>query len=198
MGAAQTKETVMPSIHVRPRFRSALALFAVALLAPASAVAANAASAADDRDGAKPKHSERLVVRGDATVTDAPCDAGVCLELADGHFRGNPVGTGAYTGSIEFAVADAFPNGEGGVCAPIQGRILLGAGSPDRLTLAVAGNSCQDGAGNPATSSFTGLARFTVEHGTGAYAKATGSGFASFLEDASDQDRMTLIGSITR
>ena len=43
---------------------------------------------------------------------------------------------------------------------------------PDRLVLAVAGNSCQDGAGNPATSSFTGLARFTVEYGTGAYAKA--------------------------
>jgi hypothetical protein len=188
----------MPSIHVRPRFRSALALFSVALAAPAFAVATNAASAADDPEGAKVKHTERLVVRGDATVTDAPCDAGLCLELTDGQFRGTPVGTGDYTGSVELAVADAFPNGEGGVCAPIEGRILLGAGSPDRLTLAVAGSSCQDGAGNPATSSFTGLARFTVEDGTGAYARATGSGLASFLEDASDHDRMTLIGRITR
>jgi hypothetical protein len=188
----------MPSIHVRPKSRSALALFAVALVAPAFAAASNAAGAADDPDGAKAKHAERLVVRGDATVTDVPCDAGICLELADGHFRGTPVGTGDYTGSVELAVADAFPNGEGGVCAPIQGRILLGAGSPDRLTLSVAGNSCQDGTGNPATSSFTGLARFTVEHGTGAYTKATGSGLASFLEDASDHDRMTLIGRIAR
>jgi hypothetical protein len=182
----------MPSIH---RFRSALALAVVALVAPAFAVAANAA---DDPGGAKAKHTERLVVRGDAVVTDAPCDAGTCLELTDGHFQGIPVGAGDYTGSVELAVADAFPNGEGGVCAPIRGRILLGAGSPDRLTLAVEGSSCQDGAGNPATSSFTGLARFTVEHGTGAYARATGNGLASFLEDASDHDRMTLIGRITR
>jgi hypothetical protein len=187
----------MPSIRVRPRFRSALALFAVALVAPAFAVATNTAGAADP-DGAKLKHTERLVVRGDATVTDAPCDAGICVELTGGQFRGTPVGSGDYTGSVELAVADAFPNGEGGVCAPIRGRIVLGAGSPDSLTIAVAGNSCQDGAGNPATSSFTGLARFTVEQGTGAYAKATGSGLASFLEDASDQDRMTLIGHITR
>ena len=49
---------------------------------------------------------------------------------------------------------------------------MLGAGTPNRLVLAVAGDSCQDGAGNPATSSFTGLARFTVKYGTGAYAKA--------------------------
>jgi hypothetical protein len=188
----------MPSIHVRPRSRSALALFAVALVAPAFAAATNAAGAADDLDGAKAKHAERLVVRGDATVTDAPCDAGICLGFTDGHFRGIPVGTGDYTASVELAIAEAFPNGEGGVCAPIQGHILLGAGSPDRLTLAVAGNSCQDGAGSPASSSFTGLARFTVEHGTGAYAKATGSGLANFLEDASDHDRMTLIGRITR
>jgi hypothetical protein len=182
-------------IHVRPRFHSALALFAVALAVPAFAVATNAASAAD---GAKVKHTKRLVVRGDATVTDAPCDAGICLALTGGHARGVPIGTGDYTGSVELAVADAFPNGEGGVCAPIRGHIVLGAGSPDRLTLAVAGISCQDGAGNPATSSFTGLARFTVEHGTGAYAKATGRGRASFLEDASDHERMTLIGRIAR
>ena len=50
--------------------------------------------------------------------------------------------------------------------------------SPDRLVLAVAGDSCQDGAGNPATSSFTGLARFSVKYGTGAYAKASGDGIA--------------------
>ena len=64
--------------------------------------------------------------------------------------------------------------------------------------LAVFGDSCQDGAGNPTTSSFTGLAHFVVKHGTGAYAKARGGGLASFAEDAADRDRMTLIGRITR
>jgi hypothetical protein len=145
------------------------------------------------------KHdSQRLVVRGDATVTDTPCPGGVCLELTNGRFRGAPVGSGAYAGSINLRVADAFPNGEGGVCAPIQGEIILGAGSPDRLFLAVDGDSCQDGAGNPATSSFTGLARFTVKHGTGAYARASGKGLVTFSEDASDHDRMTLVGRIAR
>ena len=68
----------------------------------------------------------------------------------------------------ELRVAEAFPNGEGGVCAPVAGRITLGAGTPDRIVLAVAGDSCQDGAGDPTTSSFTGLGRFTVAYGTGA------------------------------
>jgi hypothetical protein len=31
------------------------------------------------------------------------------------------------------------------------------------------------------TASFTGLARFTVRHGTGKYAGATGSGLATFI-----------------
>jgi hypothetical protein len=137
-------------------------------------------------------------VRGEATVKDAPCDGGLCLELTDAAFRGTPVGTGAYTGAVKLSFADTFANGEGGVCAPMEGAIVLGAGSPDRLVLAVAGDSCQDGAGNPATSSFTGLARFTVKHGTGAYAGARGSGLATFSEDAADRDHMTLIGHISR
>ena len=99
---------------------------------------------------------------------------------------------------MELAVAEAFSNGEGGVCAPIEGRIVLGSRTPDRLVLAVAGDSCQDGAGPPPASSFTGLARFTVKHGTGEFAGATGSGLASFSEDVEDHDRMTLIGHITR
>jgi catechol 2,3-dioxygenase len=111
---------------------------------------------------------------------------------------GTPVGTGAYSGSLELEIADGFANGEGGVCAPIRGDIVLGTGSPNRLVLAVSGDSCQDGAGPVTSASFTGLARFTVKHGTGAYAKASGSGLASFVEDAADQDRMTLIGRISR
>jgi hypothetical protein len=91
-----------------------------------------------------------------------------------------------------------FPNGEGGVCAPIDGRIVLGAGSADRLVLALSSDSCQDGAGDVTAASFTGIASFLVKHGTGAYAKAKGYGLASFFEDASDREHMTLIGRISR
>jgi hypothetical protein len=188
---------VMFTTHRARTLRAALALPAVAL---AGFGVAAATSAADPSDASARHHGEqqRLVVRGEATIADSPCPAGLCLELQDGTFRGTPVGTGAYGGSIELLVAETFPNGEGGICAPMRGEIVLGQGSPDRLVLAVDGDSCQDGAGDPTTTSFTGLARFTVKHGTGTYAKASGSGLATFSEDAADQDRMTLIGSISR
>jgi hypothetical protein len=180
----------MSSIHPRRTARSLLGLLALVLAGLAFAAATSSAGAAD-------RATQRLVVRGEATVADAPCDAGICLELTDGRFRGTPVGTGGYTGSIKLRVADAFPNGEGGVCAPIDGHIVLGAGTQDRLVLAVGGDSCQDGAGDPTTSSFTSLARFTVKHGTGIYSGARGSGLAGFSEDAADHDRMTLVGRIS-
>ena len=75
---------------------------------------------------------------------------------------------------------------------------MLGEGSPDRLVLGLSGDSCQDGAGDPRTSSFTTLAHFVVKHGTGAYAKAKGSGLMTFFEDANDREHMTLIGRISR
>jgi hypothetical protein len=181
----------MKSTHMR----AALAVPAVALAALGLGAATNAAGAADHGSHG----SERLVVRGDATVADSPCAGGVCpLEIKAGSFRGTPVGTGAYEGAITLKVADGFANGEGGVCAPLRGEIVLGSGSPDRLVLAVAGDSCQDGAGPVTATSFTGLARFSVKYGTGAYAGARGAGLASFSEDAADHDRMTLIGRISR
>jgi hypothetical protein len=188
----------MSSIHPRPRSRSLLGLVALVLAGLAFAAATNVAGA-EAPEQVKSKHTtERFVVRGDATVVDAQCDAGLCLELTDGQFRGTPVGTGAYTGSVTLKIREAFANGEGGVCAPIQGNIVLGTGTPDRLVLAVSGDSCQDGAGNPQTASFTTLARFAVKYGTGKYARTHGAGLASFSEDATDRDRMTLIGHITR
>jgi hypothetical protein len=146
---------------------------------------------------AKQIDSQRLVVRGTDTVVDHPCPGGLCFELSGGAFRGT-VGSGAYTGSLKLDLADAFPNGEGGVCAPVAGHIVLGTGTPDRLDLAVWGDSCQDGAGDPTQSSFTGLSRFAVVHGTGAYARAKGFGTATSLEDADDHERVTLIGRIAR
>jgi hypothetical protein len=145
---------------------------------------------------AKHKQGERVVVRGDATVTEA-CDASGCEIQTTGDFRGT-LGSGGYTGTVQLQLPDAFPNGEGGVCAPMRGELVLGAGSPDRLTLALEGDSCQDGAGPPPASSFTGLADWTVVKGTGKYTHARGHGTALFLEDAADQDRMTLIGRIAR
>jgi hypothetical protein len=91
-----------------------------------------------------------------------------------------------------------FPNGEGGVCAPIDGTITLGAGTPNRLVLALWGDSCQDGKGDLTTSSFTGVAGFVVKYGTGAYANAHGGGLYTSTEDANDHERMTLVGRITR
>ena len=99
----------------------------------------------------------------------------------------------------ELGVPDsAFPNGEGGLCAPIEGEIVLGAGSPDRLVLALDGDSCQDGAGDVTTSSFTNVARFVVKYGSGKFAHTRGKGLATFSEDAADHERMTLVGHITR
>jgi hypothetical protein len=170
--------------------RSAIAIVAVALAGLAFA----AASQADDKHA-----SQRLVVRGDATIVDGPGGPdGIPLAIVDGSFRGAPIGSGAYEGKMKLEVAKLFDNGEGGVCAPMRGRIVLGAGSPNRLVLAVAGDSCQDGAGPPPLSSFTGIAQFVVKKGTGKYAGYRGAGLATFAEDAADHDRMTLIGRISR
>lgn len=129
--------------------------------------------------------SKRLVVRGDATAVAGPCDAAGCpLTLSDGRARGT-IG-GAYTANFTLKVAKQFPNGEGGICAPLRGRIHLG-----RLTLAVRGISCQDGGGPLAGSSFTGLATFRAKG-------YRGGGVASFTEDAAHHHRMTLIGALRR
>ena len=178
----------MPFIPIRATFL-ALTLAALALMA--------ATSAAGAAPVAKHHSEQRLVIRGDATAVDGPCDASACLlELSDGRFRGTPVGTGAYTGTIRLEIAQLFPSGEDGFCAPLSGRIVIGASTSDRLVLAVWGDSCQDGAGPLETASFTGLARFTVKHATGSYRGAAGSGLASFSEDAANHHRMTLIGRV--
>ena len=178
-----------------PHLPRLLALLAVALAAGVivAVIVASPSSAHGKRT------TERLVVRGTDTVQDDQCPGGVCtLTLAGGSFHGTPVGEGAYTGTLRFKFAETFPNGEKGICAPIAGTITLGEGTPDRLVLAVAGDSCQDGAGNPATSSFTNLARWAVKSGTGAYAKARGYGLMTSVEGADDVEHMTLIGRITR
>jgi hypothetical protein len=183
------------SIRIR-RLPVALALVAVAALGLVLAVAGASGSEAGTHRAA-----ERLVVRGEDTVKEdgsCPGPGGVCkLALTDGVFRGT-IGTGQYDGSGDLKVAEGFANGEGGVCAPITGRIVLGAGSPDRLVIGLRGDSCQDGEGDLTQASFTNVAEFVVKYGTGAYAKARGSGLATFSEDASDRERMTLIGTLYR
>ena len=173
---------------------------ALAMIAPVLTVLAVGGATAAASGHHHAAESEKLVVRGAGTVVDGgPCPGGVCkLTVSDGAFRGAPVGTGAYTSDIALHVAETFPNGEGGVCAPIRGKLVLGAGTADRLTLAIDGDSCQDGAGPPPFASFTGLADWVVVKGTGTYAHARGYGTATFLEDAADQERTTLIGRIAR
>jgi hypothetical protein len=91
---------------------------------------------------------------------------------------------------------ERLPNGEGGTCAPLSGRIELRTRADDRINLVVSGDSCQDGSGPLSDASFTGLARFRVTHGTGKYAGATGRGLATFTEDAGNRHLMTLVGRI--
>jgi hypothetical protein len=174
--------------------RTALRFAIAAALACLAAVVLAAASQADDKHG-----GQRLVVRGDATIVDGPPGPdGIPIKIVDGSFRGAPVGKGAYEGDMKLEVAKTFDNGEGGVCAPMRGQIVLGADSPNRLVLGVAGDSCQDGSGPLPLSTFTGLAEFVVKKGTGKYAGYRGAGLATFAEDAADHDRMTLIGRISR
>jgi hypothetical protein len=171
----------------------------VAVLVAAAALAGLALAAtavATTAQSAKHPATQPLVIRGDSTIVEQPCAPDDChFEYAGGTFRGS-LGTGEYTGSFDFDPATIYPNGEGGVCAPIRGTIVLGAGSPDRLVLALRGDSCQDGSGDPTNSSFTTVARVTVEDGTGKYTGATGGGILSSAEDVTDHDRLTLIGRI--
>jgi hypothetical protein len=179
--------------------RAVLALLAMTLAAVALSVGANVAGAHDPDDDARAQHrSQRLVIRGEATVTEGGCSAGICHLFTNGSFRATPIGIGAYSGAIDLVVGETFDNGEGGVCAPIDGQMVLGAGSPDRLVLALSGDSCQDGAGDPTKASFTTVTRFKVKHATGAYAGTRGGGVASFSEDAADHEHVTLIGRIRR
>ena len=187
----------MPALRIRSTLRHALAPLALVVGAcvlslaasprtpaphPASTCRASASSSAAMPRSSTPRARDRVCT----------------LQIANGAFRGAPIGTGAYAGSIKLAVAEAFDNGEGGVCAPLEAQIVLGAGTPNRLVLAVSGDSCQDGAGPPPASSFTGLGHFVVMQATGSYAGAWGYGLATFAEDAADHDRMTLVGRIWR
>jgi hypothetical protein len=169
--------------------RAGLAL--VAASAPGLAVAGSAAADSPETT-ARP-----LVVRGQDTVREGPCDASGCqFKLVGGIARGTV--PGPYKGGFHLDLPHAFPNGEGGLCANVRGRIVLGAGTPDRLTLAMSGPSCQDGGDDPTKSSFTGLFSWTVMRATGAYAGAHGSGLMTSAEDANDLEHITLIGRIVR
>jgi hypothetical protein len=136
----------MPS-SPRSTFRPALALLAVALAAVALAAVALATSPAGaaDRTTAAPgggHHVEqRLVVRGDATAVDGPCDARVCtVKLTDGRFRGTPIGSGAYSGSIRLKIGAAFPTAKARSALRSTGAscsapaLPIGSSSPSRAT----------------------------------------------------------------
>ena len=169
-----------------PLRRALLAVPALALLALAPAAQAGDHGA------------ERLVVRGDSTIVDGPCGPDGCpLRMSGGAFRGT-LGTGAYGGDLTLAVADGFPNGEGGVCAPIRGRITLGTGAPTGWSSPSTATPARTAPGPSPPRRSPASRRFKVTHGTGRYAKAHGRGLATFSEDAADHDRMTLVGRIAR
>ena len=120
-----------------PKHWPGLGLLALALTAFALVFATSSAGAAET--------AQRLVVRGQATAVAGPCSAFACpLALDRGRFRGT-LGRGAYSGSLKLTIANSFPNGEGGSCAPLTGRIELRTRAADRIGLLVSGDSCQDG-----------------------------------------------------
>ena len=190
------------SMSISPQSRrlpAMLGLIAFGLVALALILATSAAAAAPQESAQSANHrsTERLVVRGEDTIKDGPCPDGVCqLELADGVFRGTPVGTGAYNGRAQGR--RVVPERRGRRLRTDRRAHRARRRFADRLVLALSGDSCQDGAGDVTAASFTGIASFLVKHGTGAYAKAKGYGLASFFEDASDREHMTLIGRISR
>jgi hypothetical protein len=170
---------------------AALTLVALAVVAPITP--AQVAPGAGHRAGV---HA-RFVARGTDTVAEPVCHAGVCrLDLTGGTFRATQIGAGAYTGALRLHLADAFANQDGGTCARVDGELTLGAGSSDRIVMALRGDSCQDGAGDLRTSSFTTMTRFEVNVTSGRYAHLHGRGLASFSEDAQDDDVVTLIGRL--
>jgi|1186.fasta_scaffold300843_2 hypothetical protein len=128
----------------------------------------------------------KFVVRGEDNLSELACSAaGVCdAQVSGGQFRGTE-GAGTYEGTTRLYLRDAFPNGEGGLCAPATGRLVFAK----RLVVALAGTSCQDGAGDPAKASFTGLLRYRVVNGHG-------HGIAGVTEDANDHEHLTLIGTV--
>jgi hypothetical protein len=173
---------------------------ASALAAPALATTAGSAPTAvpHARPASPPPGVERLVVRGEDTVADGRCGPDGCLmRLTGGTFRGT-AGEGRYGGTVTVVVAESFPNGEDGVCAPLRGRIRFDAGARGRLRVALAGISCQDGHGPVTAAAFSTVVRFTVAGGTGAYRHVRGSGIGTFAEDAADHEHVTLIGRIAR
>ena len=83
----------MRPVPLVPKHWPGLGLLAVALAAFALVFATSSAAATG--------HTQRLVVRGEATVVDGPCDARVCrIELTNGRFRGTPLGAGVYLSLI--------------------------------------------------------------------------------------------------
>jgi hypothetical protein len=128
----------------------------------------------------------KLVVRGEDNLSELACNAaGVCdAQVSGGEFRGTE-GAGSYEGWTRLYLRDAFDNGEGGKCAPATARLRFAK----RLVVALAGSSCQDGAGDPTKASFTGLFRYRVVNGHG-------HGTAVVTEDANDHEHVTLIGTL--
>ena len=117
----------------------------------------------------------------------------VALVVATNTSQAAPAGK--HAGEQRFVVRDDATVIDGPCDAS---RIVLGAGTANRLVIGVSGDSCQDGAGPLETASFTGLGHFYVKRGTGSYAGATGTGLAHFAEDAANNHRMTLIGRLAR
>ena len=190
----EPKEPVMSSIRPSRPLLGLVALLFVGLAFSAATVSAGAAGhAPSDKHQAK----QQLVVRGEATVTDTPCGE---ARLPRAHRRPLPRHPGRHRRLHRRGHAQgrrAVPQRRGRRLRPDRRRHHARRRHPGpprarRRRRLLPGRRRQP----RRPSSFTGLAHFTVKHGTGSYADARGHGLATFSEDAADRDRMTLIGRI--
>ena len=142
--------------------------------------------------------------RSSSAATRPPSTAratrGVCRSSStDGRFRGTPLGSRRLRRLPQARGRPGLPQRRRRHLRPARRAASCsapapptGSSSPSRATRA------RTAPGPLEAASFTGLARFTVKHGTGRYAGATGGGLATFAEDAANHHRMTLVGRIAR
>ena len=101
--------------------------------------------------------SSKLVVRGVDTVVDGPCPAGVCqLTLKDGAFRGTHSARAPTPARSSSPSPPASRTARAASAPRSRARSSSAPAPRTASTLALSGDSCQDGAGDVTQASFTG------------------------------------------
>lgn len=118
-----------------------------------------------------------------------------CTVETNGTQTSSHLGRGAYVSDLTVDWAQAYPNGDGGFCAPASGPSVLTAANGDTLTLSNTGTVCEVGkTGANVPHTFTGT--FTISGGTGRFANASGAGTESGGDDGAGNSSYSASGTI--